>query len=136
VEYHHQYNSFKQTLMMISNNISIAWNDLALENKSQQQINQPAAFITQDPELMYIAANSARIPQQFQPLETVRREKQYQSALNKISGQLTPANSTTNATTNATSAQVSKSPTQKIQEPKNTSRTTETKTKAMSAKNK
>ena len=136
VEYHHQYNSFKQTLMMISNNISIALNDLALENKSQQRINQPAAFITQDPELMYIAANSARIPQQFQPLETVRREKQYQSALNKISGQLTPANSTTNATTNATSAQVSKSPTQKIQEPKNTSRTTETKTKAMSAKNK
>ena len=89
VEYHHQYNSFKQTVMMISNNISLAWNDLAPQNQTQPRINQPAAFITQDPELMYIAANSARIPQQFRPLETVCREKQYQSALNKISGQLT-----------------------------------------------
>lgn len=97
VEYHHQYNSFKQTSMMISNNISLAWNDLASQNQTHARINQPAAFITQDPELMYIAANSKRIPQQFRPLESVCREKQYQSALNKISGQLAPA---TNAATN------------------------------------
>lgn len=138
VEYHHQYNSFKQTSMMISNNISLAWNDLVQENQTQPRINQPAAFITQDPELMYIAANSVRISQPLKSLETVRREKQYQSALNKISGQLAHTN-TTNTTTNATFAPVSKSPTQKTQptqESKSTSRTTELKTKTTSAKKK
>ena len=90
VEYHHQYNSFKQTSMMISNNISLAWNDLAQESQHQAYINQPAAFITQDPELMYIAANSSKIPERFKSLTSVCREKQYQSALNKITGQLSP----------------------------------------------
>ena len=119
VEYHHQYNSFKQTTMMISNNISQAWNDLAPENHTQAQINQPAAFIIQDPELMYIAANSARIPQQLQSLTKVCREKQYQSALNKITGQLT---------TSGQSATLSASPkkVEPILETKSTSRTTKT----------
>lgn len=90
VEYHHQYNSFKQTTMMITNNISLARNDLSQQTQTQARINQLAAFITQDPELMYITANSAKIPQRFKSLASVCHEKQYQSALNKISGQLTP----------------------------------------------
>jgi len=102
VEYHHQYNSFKQTIMMISNNISLAWNDISPKNNTQPHINQPAAFITQDPELMYIAAKSTKIPAAFRILEQVCKEKQYQSALNKIAGQLTPfilPTTTTNSST-------------------------------------
>lgn len=90
LEYHHQYNSFKQTAMMISNNMSLAWNDRPPQNSSQPTINQPAGFITQDPELMYIAAKSAKIPAGFACLSQICKEKQYQSALNKFAGQLTP----------------------------------------------
>ena len=76
---------------MITNNISLAWNDIVPDpNASQQYINHQAAFMTQDPELMFIAANSAKLPQVFQSLKPVLQEKQYQSALNKIAGQLTP----------------------------------------------
>ncbi len=98
LEYHHQYNSFKQTAMMISNNISLAWNDRPVQNTSYQTINQQAAFITQDPELMYIAAKSAKMPTAFKPLEHICKEKQYQSAINKIAGQLTPVIQSTAAT--------------------------------------
>jgi len=90
VEYHHQYNSFKQTAMMITNNISLAWNNIPHEsNATQQYINQPAAFLTQDPELMYIVANSAKLPHEFQSLKPICQDKLYQSALSKISTQLT-----------------------------------------------
>jgi hypothetical protein len=119
VEYHHQYNSFKQTVMMISNNISLAWNDLASQSQSQHGFNQPAAFITQDTELMYIAANSHRIPQPFRALNSVCREKQYQSALNKIAVQLiTP--------TPIGTSSVSLKKVEPTQETKSTSRITKT----------
>jgi hypothetical protein len=108
VEYHHQYNSFKQTLMMISNNISLAWNDLAPQNQTHQTIRQPAAFITQDPELMYIATNSKRIPHVFRPLESICHEKQYQSALNKITGQLVPNGTVSTSPKKITSTQDTK----------------------------
>lgn len=109
MEYHHQYNSFKQTAMMITNNISLAWNDTPNSTTSSQPtLNQQAAFLTQDPELMYIAANSTKIPTKLEPLAQISKDKLYQSALNKFGGQLTPS-----PTTTATTRQIKKTPVKK-----------------------
>lgn len=89
VEYHYNYNLFKQNSSLISNNIMFAVTDIRSETSTQPFYNYTSSLINQDPELLYITANSPKLPASLSNLAQIANEKQYQSAIKKINERAT-----------------------------------------------